>query len=174
MRLHPASLFVALGLALPFTAGATEKPVDPYVQSDRNAGVTPIQGDAVYKAFHGKAGIDRIVHRLNGYHHTDPRISDLFHAADDQRLERTLSEMFCYVLGGPCHYTGRDMASAHKDMGVQIAHQILKRAESTCRLVSLAGVLHHVISDTALDVVVAAPDRTLIVLHPCTTCACRE
>ncbi len=123
MRLHPASLFVALGLALPFTAGATEKPVDPYVQSDRNAGVTPIQGDAVYKAFHGKAGIDRIVHRLNGYHHTDPRISDLFHAADDQRLERTLSEMFCYVLGGPCHYTGRDVASAHKDMGVQIAHQ---------------------------------------------------
>ncbi len=123
MRLHPASLFVALGLALPFTAGATEKPVDPYVQSDRNAGVTPIQGDAVYKAFHGKAGIDRIGHRLNGYHHTDPRISDLFHAADDQRLERTLSEMFCYVLGGPCHYTGRDMASAHKDMGVQIAHQ---------------------------------------------------
>ena len=31
--------------------------------------------------------------------------------------------MLCYVLGGPCHYTGRDMASVHRDMGAQIAQQ---------------------------------------------------
>ena len=114
---------LALALALPSLAPAAEKPVDPYVQSDSNAGVTPIRGDAVFKAFHGKAGIDRIVHRLTQYHHSDPRLSDLFHAADDERLERTLSEMLCYVLGGPCHYTGRDMASVHRDMGAQIAQQ---------------------------------------------------
>jgi hemoglobin len=119
MRLPPASLIFAMLLVLPVAAPAAEKPVDPYVQSDSNAGVTPIPGDAVYKAFHGKAGIDRIVHRLIGYHHADPRISDLFHSADDERLERTLAEMVCYVLGGPCHYTGRDMTAAHKDMGVQ-------------------------------------------------------
>ena len=86
MRPSTAPLIAALALALPSLAPAAEKPVDPYVQSDSNAGVTPIRGDAVFKAFHGKAGIDRIVHRLNQYHHSDPRLSDLFHAADDARL----------------------------------------------------------------------------------------
>ena len=123
MTLRPLLLTAALLLALPAAAIAAEKPVDPYVQSDANAGVTPMKGDAVFKAFHGKAGIDRVVHRLNWYHHNDPRLSDLFKAADDERLERTLAEMVCYVLGGPCHYTGRDMVSMHRDMGVQVYHQ---------------------------------------------------
>lgn len=35
------------------------------------------------------------------------------------RLERTLNEQFCYILGGGCDYTGRDMKTAHKDMGLQ-------------------------------------------------------
>ncbi len=37
------------------------------------------------------------------------------------RLRRTLNEQFCYILGGGCSYTGRDMTAAHKDMGIQQA-----------------------------------------------------
>ena len=70
-------------------------------------------------AFHGKDGVDRIVASLIVSYHTDPRLTDIFHAADFPRLERLLSEQFCYVLGGPCHYTGRDMRSAHHDQGLQ-------------------------------------------------------
>lgn len=102
------------------SAAAQEKPVDPYVQSDANADVAPMTTDAVFLAFHGRAGIDRIVHRLNWFHNNDPRLADTFKAADNARLERTLSEMLCYILGGPCHYTGREMKELHKDMGVQV------------------------------------------------------
>jgi hemoglobin len=51
----------------------------------------------------------------------DPRISDIFRAADVERLHRTLTEFICYISGGPCHYTGRDIKSVHRDMGLQNA-----------------------------------------------------
>ena len=50
----------------------------------------------------------------------DAILVDTFKAADNERLERTLSEMLCYIRGGPCHYTGREMKDLHKDMGVQV------------------------------------------------------
>lgn len=42
-------------------AVAHEGPVDPYVRSNANAGATPFAGEAMLEAFHGRAGIDRIV-----------------------------------------------------------------------------------------------------------------
>lgn len=118
MRL-PFALAAVLSL-LAASARAEETKVEPYVQSDANAGVSPMTDDAVYQAFHGREGIARIVHRLNALHHQDPRLADTFKTADNARLERTLTEMFCYILGGPCHYTGREMRDMHKDMGIQV------------------------------------------------------
>lgn len=103
-------------------AWSEEQAVKPYVQSDANAGTTPIAGDAVFKALHGKEGIDRIVAGLIKSLRTDPRTADVFAAADLERLQRTLSEQFCYVAGGPCPYSGMDMKTAHKDMGLQEHH----------------------------------------------------
>ena len=113
----PILAFVLLAAGSP--AFAAEQPVDPYVVSDANAGTTPIQGDAVYKAFHGREGVARIVSDLVDRNVDDPRISDIFKAADLERLKRTLTEQFCYILGGPVSYTGRDMTAAHKDQGLQ-------------------------------------------------------
>jgi hemoglobin len=114
-------LALAAGLAvITVPALAEEQPVDPYVVSDANAGAGPITDPAVFRAFHGKEGVDRIVASLIVFHHTDPRLTDIFHAADFKRLQRLLGEQFCYILGGPCHYRGRDMATAHKDMGLQV------------------------------------------------------
>jgi hemoglobin len=104
--------------APPPTADA-EQPVAPYAQSDSNAGTTPIPGDAVYKSLHERAGIDRIVVDLIDRCQRDPRIADIFKGTDLVRLHRTLVEQLCYISGGPCHYSGRDMATAHKDMGLQ-------------------------------------------------------
>ena len=103
-------------------AFATEEPVKPYTQSDANAGATPFTGDAMYKALHEKAGIARITAELIQRLKTDPRTADIFRAADFERLDRTLNEEFCYVAGGPCHYTGMDMKTAHQHMGLQQAH----------------------------------------------------
>ncbi len=93
----------------------------PYAVSDANAGTTPIQGDEVYKAFHEKDGIDRVIAALVKLYHDDPRLKDIFATADDEKLHRLLTEQVCYVVGGPCHYSGRDMETAHRYMGVQQA-----------------------------------------------------
>jgi hemoglobin len=124
-RLHPrAGAALAAALAAGFLGGgqalAEEQPVPPYTMSDANAGTTPIEGHAVFDAFHGRDGVGRIVDSLIVSYHTDPRLSDIFHAADFERLSRLLKEQFCYILGGPCHYTGRDMRTAHADQGLQV------------------------------------------------------
>ncbi len=98
-----------------------EQPVEAYVQSNANAGASPLGDTQVFDAFHGKAGIDRIVDDLVARIVVDPRIAEVFKATDLVRLRRTLKEQVCYVLGGPCAYTGRDMRAAHKDQGLQNA-----------------------------------------------------
>lgn len=117
-------VLLALGVAAPALAGSPppgEEPVDPYVQSNANAGAVPIRDRALYQAFGAEAGVSRIVDGLVDRSIVDPRISDTFKASDLPRLRRTLKEQFCYILGGPCDYTGRDMKTVHADQGLQAA-----------------------------------------------------
>ncbi|MFN7178747.1 group I truncated hemoglobin [Hyphomonas sp.] len=95
-----------------------ELPVDPYEMSNTNAGAEPFEGEALFAAFNGEAGISRIVDDLVERSVADPRIGEILAASDLVRLRRTLKEQFCYILNGPCDYTGRDMASSHKDHGI--------------------------------------------------------
>ena len=96
-----------------------EEAVEPYAVSPANAGATPVKGEDLFQAFHGKAGVDRIVDVFVDRNISDPRISDIFKASDLVRTRRTLKEQFCFILNGGCEYTGRDMTSAHKDLGLQ-------------------------------------------------------
>jgi hemoglobin len=96
-----------------------EQPVDPYAQSDANAGARPFEGQGMWHAFHEQPGVDRIVDDFVTRNSTDPVIGDIFRGQDLVRLRRTLKEQFCYILNGGCAYSGRDMKSAHKDLGVQ-------------------------------------------------------
>ena len=98
-----------------------EEAVEPYARTDANAGAAPFEGTAMYEAFHGEAGVSRIVDDLVARNVADPRIAGIFAASDLVRLRRTLKEQFCYILGGGCAYTGREMASSHATMGVQSA-----------------------------------------------------
>jgi len=100
-------------------AAQQEEPVAPYVQSDANAGATPIADPSVLQAFHGHEGIQRIANRTIDLALADPQIGPIFQPFDMVRLRRTLNEHFCYLLGGGCTYTGRDMATSHAGMGVQ-------------------------------------------------------
>lgn len=96
-----------------------EQPVDPYAQSDANAGATPFAGQGMWHAFHEQAGVDRVVDGFVDRNVADPRIADIFKGQDIVRLRRTLKEQFCYILGGGCAYSGRDMKEAHKNLGAQ-------------------------------------------------------
>lgn len=115
--------FVALTLALAcFAVSANaqqqEEPVAPYEQADANAGAQPIIDPAVLEAFHGRDGINRIANRTVDLALEDEELGPIFRPFDMVRLRRTLNEQFCYLLGGGCSYTGRDMRTAHADMGV--------------------------------------------------------
>lgn len=100
---------------------AAEEPVAPYAQSNMNAGAEPFKGDKMWRAFHGREGVDRLVDDFVDRLLADKRIADIFKGHDEIRLRRTLKEQFCYLLGGGCAYTGRTMAMSHKDLGVQTA-----------------------------------------------------
>lgn len=115
-------LILALALqSAPPSPAEGEEAVEPYAISDANAGAQPYSGDRLFDAFHGRPGIDRIVADLVAASVADRRIGDIFRGHDLKRLNRTLAEQFCYLLGGGCAYTGRDMRAAHQDMGLQTA-----------------------------------------------------
>ncbi len=96
-----------------------EFPVDPYEQSNANAGARQFSGDAMARAFGGQDGIRRIAERTVTLSEADPRISAIFAATDNIRLRRTLFEQFCFILNAGCDYSGRDMATAHRDLGTR-------------------------------------------------------
>ena len=97
-----------------------ELPVAPYVQDNRNAGAAPFSGTAMADAFGGQDGIRRVANRTVELSEADPRIAAIFVSHDMVRLKRTLFEQFCYILNAGCDYSGRDMATSHKDMGVRM------------------------------------------------------
>lgn len=115
-------LILALAAAAALqTVPPGEEPVDPYAQSNANAGATPFTGTGMLRAFHGKAGIDRIADGLVDRIIVDKRIAEIFQKQDKARLRRLLKEQFCYILNGGCDYSGRTMKDAHKDLGIQTA-----------------------------------------------------
>ena len=112
----------ALLLATALMAAApAARSAEPASTSSPNAGAEPMRGTAVFERFHGKPGVDRIVADLIAHARTDPRIAEVFKGPDLARLQVQLSDQFCYLLGGGCAYGGKDMAKAHKDLGLQDA-----------------------------------------------------
>jgi hemoglobin len=117
-------LAAAVAAATPENPSPThpnEEAVEPYAQSNASAGAKPFEGDALWKAFHGQAGVERIVDETVDRSLADPRISDIFKGHDLVRLRRTVKEQFCFILNGGCDYSGRDMKATHRDMGLQNA-----------------------------------------------------
>ena len=114
-----ATLIAGAAQAQPAPPG--EAPVAPYTVTDANAGATPIDSATLMAAFNGREGVVRIANDTVDRCVEDPRIADIFKSHDLVRLKRTLAEQFCYLLGGGCAYTGRDMPSSHKDLGIQVA-----------------------------------------------------
>lgn len=118
-------LFAAIMLQSALTASPTpyaipgEESVDPYEARNANAGATPFKGEAMAKAFHGQDGIRRVVKRFAALNFDDPVIVEIFKGHDRARFERTVFEQFCYILNAGCDYTGRNMASSHKNLGSQ-------------------------------------------------------
>jgi len=103
-RLAMAGLAAASLVAAPALAQDTPAPADAAAAS--NAGATPI------------AGIQRIIDDFIVRVTTDPRIKRRFETTNLPRLNLLLVQQICYLTGGPCAYTGRDMRTAHASLGL--------------------------------------------------------
>jgi hemoglobin len=76
------------------------------------------------------AVVDEFVNRTT----SDPRIKERFFNTDAVQLKKFLTEFVCMATGGPCKYTGRDMATSHAGMD-------LADDEFTALVENLAGAL---------------------------------
>jgi hemoglobin len=111
-NIHFGAIALAFGLIAGPSLAAEMSPVS-------RAGADPIAGDGVYKAFHERAGIDRIIDDFVPRIVADQRIGERFKGANLDHLSVELKAQVCYLVGGPCTYNGKDMRSAHESMGLR-------------------------------------------------------
>jgi len=77
---------------------------------------------SLYDRLGGQNAIVAVVDDFVGNVAADPAINAFFAKTDITRLKRLLVEQICAASGGPCKYTGRDMKTAHANMGVEDQH----------------------------------------------------
>ncbi|MGM0429280.1 MAG: group I truncated hemoglobin [Pseudomonadota bacterium] len=58
--------------------------------------------------------VEEMLYRVGG----DDRIAHHFADVDIMRVHKLISEQICDVSGGPCDYSGDDMKTSHRNMGV--------------------------------------------------------
>ena len=80
------------------------------------------QNVSLYERLGGMTAIEAVVDQFLANVAGDTRINSFFAGTDLPRLRTLLVEQICQGSGGPCTYTGRNMADTHRGMGVTQAH----------------------------------------------------
>ena len=93
--------------------------------------------DTLYADMGGQPGIDRLVDVSVDNYLADDRIKTIFDQSNMDRIRAEFKVQFCQVAGGPCVYTGHDMAAAHKGLHLTNADfnavvEDLQAAMNTC------------------------------------------
>jgi hemoglobin len=73
----------------------------------------PATDQTLYERLGGKPAIDAVVADALNNIAADTRINWRFAHADLARLNKNLADLLCLRAGGPCVYTGQNMAAAH-------------------------------------------------------------
>ncbi|HZJ64444.1 MAG TPA: hypothetical protein VFD36_13075 [Kofleriaceae bacterium] len=71
---------------------------------------------SLYDRLGGEPAIGAVVDDFVNRTTTDARIKERFFNTDANNLKRLLVEFVCVATGGPCKYSGRDMATSHAGM----------------------------------------------------------
>ena len=77
------------------------------------------QDASLYQRLGGYKAIVAVVDDFVGNVAADRRINRFFASANIPRLKQNLVDQICAAAGGNCIYSGRDMKSAHADMGIR-------------------------------------------------------
>jgi len=76
----------------------------------------------LYERLGGMPAITAVVDDFVGNVARDRRINGFFAQTNIPRLKFLLVQQICQASGGPCIYTGRDMKSTHRGMGIANRH----------------------------------------------------
>ena len=77
---------------------------------------------ALYERLGGLPAINAVVDDFVGNVARDRRINRFFASTNIPRLKFLLVQQICQATGGPCFYTGRDMKSSHRELGISGRH----------------------------------------------------
>ena len=77
---------------------------------------------ALYERLGGLPAINAVVDDFVGNVARDRRINRFFASTNIPRLKFLLVQQICQATGGPCFYTGRDMKSSHRGLGISGRH----------------------------------------------------
>ena len=85
------------------------------------ASATAQGGDSLYKRLGGYDAIAAVTDDFITRLATDKQLSRFFGGASDdskKRIRQHVIDFLCLATGGPCVYTGRDMKTSHKGLGI--------------------------------------------------------
>ncbi|RUO68883.1 group I truncated hemoglobin [Idiomarina ramblicola] len=107
----------------------------------------------LYQQLGEQEGIETIVEEMLYRVGGDDRIAHHFDGVDIMRVHKLISEQVCDLSGGPCDYSGEDMKTSHRNMGVDNAD-------------FNALVEHLIVAMEKQDVPVSAQNQLLGLLAP--------
>lgn len=84
-------------------------------------GAPALAADEVYRGLGQQQGIVQLVETFVTLLQADRRIGHSFEEADIPHLKEKLAEQFCVLAGGPCRYTGKEMATIHDGLDITMA-----------------------------------------------------
>ena len=90
----------------------------------------------------GYEQIKKIAARTIDLSAESPEIGGFFENSDLDRVKAKLAEQFCEITGGPCKYTGADMARLHKPLGIS-EKDFYALAEDARTAMSELGIPHR-------------------------------
>jgi hemoglobin len=77
--------------------------------------------DTLFAAMGGETVLRTAVDRFADVVEADDRINFTFADTDMAKFKQLLFEQLCALSGGPCHYSGRDMRTAHAKLKINTA-----------------------------------------------------
>jgi hemoglobin len=93
-------------------------PPTPPTESQPNPDAPDPTSKRLYERLGGEDGVRVLVDAFVDTLSMDVRINTYFRNTDVAQMKKLLNEQICVIAGGPCHYTGKDMKTAHTGMGV--------------------------------------------------------
>jgi hemoglobin len=82
---------------------------------------TPTRSAPLFEEMGGAAALHSAVDDFTDIVVADSRINFTFAETDLAKFKTLLYEQLCELSGGPCHYTGRDMRTAHQKLQITTA-----------------------------------------------------